>query len=847
MKKSLILVAMLALASFAKAQTTEIFKPYKATDLRLPSVPVIVSDPYFSIWSPYDKLNEGSTRHWDNDEKPIDGLLRVDGTTYCFMGTGTHEVFESVLPMADEGPWTAKMTRRQPADGWEKPDFDDSNWREGRGAFGTNDQEFVHTPWRDTNSDLYLRRTFELTEEDLNNDLYIVYSHDDVFFMYVNGVKVADTGETWVNGVRLKVKKEWLKPGKNVIATHTHNTTGGAYTDFGIFKNVAQKIGNLQFAEQKSVDVLACNTYYTFKCGPVELDLVFTAPQIINDYDLLSSPINYISYQVRSLDQKTHNVQFFLGASPLIAVNKANQPTVSTIEVKKGVTYAKTGTIEQPILAKKGDHICIDWGYLYLPDVNGTVCIGQEDAVKSQFAKTGALPATESKIIARKPSQMPVLAYVHDFGNVEADRSFTLIGYDEIEDIQYMYKNYKGYWAHEGKITIFDMFERLALEYSTIMDRCRKQDKTIYDDGLEAGGLKYAELLSGTYRHVNAAHKLFKDDEGHLLFFSKENDSNGCVNTVDLTYPEAPLYLAYNPQLEKGMITSILEYEATGRWPYAFSAHDLGTYPHANGNVYGDPRRNDGSTMPLEENANIITLAAIIAKLDGDLNYIRKYWDILTLWNKYLVEYGKDPANQLCTDDFKGFSSRNSNLAVKATMGIAAYAEMAKMLGDDAAYEQNMKIASEFAHYFVDHAKTKDGKSYRMEFDGKDTDWSLKYNMVWDQLWGWNLYNDKYTGNVIAKEIAFYLTKLNKYGVPLDSRDDTTKGDWVAWTAAMATNIKDFQKIMDIEYNYVNETGTRWPTSDWHHTEKSNARGFRARSVLGGYWMQVLAKKLGVK
>ncbi len=595
------------------------------------------------------------------------------------------------------------------------------------------------------------------------------------------------------------------------------------------------------------MDVLACNTYYTFKCGPVELDLVFTAPQIINDYDLLSSPINYISYQVRSTDQRTHNVQFFLGASPLIAVNKANQPTVTTIEVKKGITYAKTGTVEQPILAKKGDHICIDWGYLYLPDVNGTVAIGQEDAVKAQFAKTGALPASESKIFSRKPSQMPVLAYVHDFGNVEVDRSFTLIGYDEIEDIQYMYKNYKGYWAHEGKITIFDMFERLALEYSTIMDRCRKQDKTIYDDGLAAGGLKYAELLSGTYRHVNAAHKLFKDDEGHLLFFSKENDSNGCVNTVDLTYPEAPLYLAYNPQLEKGMITSILEYEATGRWPYAFAAHDLGTYPHANGNVYGDPRRNDGSTMPLEENANIITLAAIIAKLDGDLNYLRKYWDILTLWNKYLVEYGKDPANQLCTDDFKGFSSRNSNLAVKATMGIAAYAEMAKMLGDEAAYEQNMKIASEFAHYFVDHAKSSNGKFYRMEFDGKDSDWSLKYNMVWDQLWGWNLYNDKYTGDVIAKEIAFYLTKLNKYGVPLDSRDDTTKGDWVAWTAAMATNIKDFQKIMDIEYNFVNETVTRWPTSDWHHTEKNNARGFRARSVLGGYWMQVLAKKLGTK
>lgn len=845
MKKLLLSVALLASVLCASAQTAEIFRPYKSTDLRLPSVPVVVSDPYFSVWSPFDNLNDGTTRHWSNEEKPLDGMLRVDGETYYFMGTGVNETLQSIVPMADEGPWEAKMTRRTPADGWEKADFDDSKWRTGRGAFGTRDQDYIHTPWSETNSDLYLRRTFDLTEEDLKEDLYIIYSHDDVFFMYVNGVKVADTGETWVNGVRMKVANGLLKPGKNIIATHTHNTTGGAYTDFGVYKNVSKQIPGLKKAVQKSVDVLATNTYYTFACGPVELDLVFTAPQIIDDYDLLSSPINYISYQVRSTDGRAHNVQFYLGASPLHATNKASQPTVSTTELKKGVTYLKTGTIEQPILEKKGDLICIDWGYLYLPGFNGNVSLGNENDMKQAFAKNGALPASQQKVIARKTMEIPTLAYVHNFGTVESDRSFALIGYDEVEDILYMHKRYKGYWAHGGKITIHDMFERLASEYTEIMARCRQQDKTIYDDGLAAGGVKYAELLSGHYRHVNAAHKLFKDDEGHLLFFSKENNSNGCVNTVDLTYPEAPLYLAYNPQLEKAMITSILEYTYTDRWPYAFAAHDLGTYPHALGNVYGDPRKNDGSTMPLEENANIITLAAIIAKMDGDMNYLRKYWDILTLWNQYLVDYGKDPANQLCTDDFKGFSSRNSNLAVKATMGIAAYAEMCRMMGDEAGYSKNMAIASEFAHYFVDHAKTKDGKSYRMEFDGKDSDWSLKYNMVWDKLWGWNLYNDKYTGDVAAKEIAFYLTKLNKYGIPLDSRDDTTKGDWVAWTAAMAKTQKDFQKLMDLEYNYVNETETRWPTSDWHHTEKMNARGFRARSVLGGYWMQVLANKLG--
>lgn len=99
--------------------------------------------------------------------------------------------------------------------------------------------------------------------------------------------------------------------------------------------------------------------------------------------------------------------------------------------------------------------------------------------------------------------------------------------------------------------------------------------------------------------------------------------------------------------------------------------------------------------MPLEENANIITLAAFIAKQDGDMEYIEKFWDVITRWKKYLVDNGKEPGNQLCTDDFKGHSSRNANLAVKAIMGIAAYAELCKMRGDEVAYNEHMGIAHE--------------------------------------------------------------------------------------------------------------------------------------------------------
>ena len=828
-------ISMLAfLASVAAlAQNPETFKPYKNTALRLPSVPLVVSDPYFSIWSPYDKLTDGDTRHWTNDEKPLEGLLRVDGKTYRFMGSSERSVLESIVPMADEGSWTGLYTRQTPKTGWQAPDFDAQGWKEGQAAWGSDGLSFVRTRWRDENSDLYVRRTFSLTSADLSSDLWLMYSHDDVFEIYINGTKVADTGETWREGVKLHLTpdlKRLLKEGKNVIAAHCHNTTGGAYTDFGLYRNILPSNADVQTAKQKSVSVLATSTYYTFACGPVDLDVVFTAPMLINDYDLLSSPVNYISYQVRSTDNKAHDVQFYLGASTLLAVNKSNQPTVSSTVIKKGVTYLKTGTIEQPILAKTGDGICIDWGYLYLPNINGEVSLALDADIKASFLANGTLPKSHDQLVSRKPATAPTLAYMHNFGSVSQASSYALIGYDEIEDIEYMYHRYKGYWAHNGNVSIFDQFEKLNSSYSSIMQRCRQWDKQLYDDAFAAGNAKYAEILSGSYRHVIAAHKLFQDKDGNLLFFSKENNSNGCVNTVDLTYPEAPLFLVYNPELQKAMMTSIFDYSLSGRWTKPFAAHDLGQYPKANGQVYG-------ADMPLEEAGNMISLAATIAMLEGNTHYVDKYWDLLKTWTDYLVDNGQDPANQLCTDDFAGHWAHNANLSIKAIMGVAGFAEMARIKGDAATADKYMAKARAMATQWEQTAR--EGNHYRLAFDRPNT-WSQKYNMVWDKLWNINIFPN----NAMQKEVKFYLTKQNKYGLPLDVRKDYTKNDWIMWTAAMASDNKTFLKFVDPIYDYINETQSRVPISDWYDTKTGLMVGFKARSVIGGFWMKVLADKM---
>jgi hypothetical protein len=384
-------------------------------------------------------------------------------------------------------------------------------------------------------------------------------------------------------------------------------------------------------------------------------------------------------------------------------------------------------------------------------------------------------------------------------------------------------------------MTSAQLLTAAAADYEKLSDACIKFDDQLMTDLRAAGGERYARLCALAYRQCLAAHKLVASEDGKTpLLFSKENFSNGCIDTVDVTYPSAPFFLLFSPAMLKGQLTPILDYASTDRWKFPFAPHDLGTYPKANGQVYGGGEKVERDQMPVEESGNMLIMLGALAHLEGNADYAKPYWPILQKWAVYLRDKGLDPENQLCTDDFAGHLAHNTNLSLKAIVALTAYADLADRLGQKDEAATYRKSAAEMAAKWQTMAA--DGDHYRLTFDKANT-WSQKYNLVWDKLLGYNLFPKE----IAAKEIAFYKTKLNQFGLPLDNRKTYTKLDWLVWSATMAEKEEDFQAIIAPSYDWLSATTSRVPLTDWYDTVSGKQSGFQARSVVGGVFIKMLA------
>ena len=158
---------------------------------------------------------------------------------------------------------------------------------------------------------------------------------------------------------------------------------------------------------------------------------------------------------------------------------------------------------------------------------------------------------------------------------------------------------------------------------------------------------------------------------------------------------------------------------------------------------------------------------------------------------------------------------------------------MAKGVGDNKLASEYTTLSQEMAKKWIDLAK--EGDHYKLAFDAPNT-WSQKYNLVWDDLLGLKLF----PASIKNTELAYYQTKMNQYGLPLDSRRDYTKLDWEVWTATLADDDGTFHSLVAPLAKWLDEGPSRVPLTDWYDTKTGKQEGFQARSVVGGIFIRSL-------
>ena len=598
-------------------------------------------------------------------------------------------------------------------------------------------------------------------------------------------------------------------------------------------------------ATQLACEVHATRTATRFRCGPVEVALDFITPLLADDLELLSRPAAYLRFRARTLDGRPHAVEAYLDITGEIAVDLPHQYVTWARHEAPGLVALAFRAEEQRVLAEAGDHRRVEWGTAYLAGRTGRVSalVGDIDHCRDAFVATGQLSARGLKPPPRKvdynSDAVLALRFALDADPGQDAEETVLLGYDDEWSIEYFHARLRPWWRRNG-MDGPAMLATAFAEQESVLARAAAFDAALAERARHVAGEPYAALLALAWRHTIAAHKLVAGPDGQPLFFSKENFSNGCIGTVDVAYPSAPLFLVFNPALLRAMLVPYLTYCAGPDWPFPFAAHDLGTYPKANGQTYRgfdkDPHQPIIETqMPIEECGNMLILLTALAEAEGSAESMRPHWPLLTRWAEYLAANGADPGEQLCTDDFAGVLGHNVNLAAKAAAGLACYARLAAELGEAETASRYRTTAESFAADLL--ARAREGDATRLAFNLPGS-WSLKYNMVWDRVLRLGLWPEAER----RREMDFYRGKVGLYGCPLDSRASPGKPEWMLWAACLAEDRALFADFVERIVRYAEETPNRVPLSDLYFTDTGRKIGFQARSVLGGLFIGLLAE-----
>ncbi|WAQ85622.1 hypothetical protein PtA15_6A250 [Puccinia triticina] len=612
--------------------------------------------------------------------------------------------------------------------------------------------------------------------------------------------------------------------------------------------------GNLR-ATQLTFNCTPSQSVFKFEAGGVHFLVTFLSPlPIAGDLLRQSLPFSYMSIEL--LDEKSSNNDEVIVYTDIQADWASGDHSViatwSHSDSGKSFSY-QVGRKDQLLFTEKNEYA--EWGQaMYATQkIKGlTTASGTASALRKEFVSQGKLSGTQDTEYRAISDRTAGFGYAVPLARGGQPAVFA-IGHVRDPYVQSIEKvpggdsqgtmvQKWGYWRSKFSQTS-EAINFFLEDYPKAIQSAREIDKTITDDAKRLGGDDYVAIVSLSARQALGSMELTigKDSAGNfdvsdVAAFSKEISSNGDMSTVDVIFPQFPIFAYLDPALVRLNLEPIFKYSESGLYPNRWTVHDLGRYPNATGH-------NDGkdASMPVEEAGNILIMVLSYYQLTKDVDWLKKHYNTLTQWAKFLIDDGLVPAEQLSSDDFAGKLANQTNLALKAIVGIGAMSQIALATGDNDNGSKLRSTAEDYISKWVKYALADNGQHTKLAYQLNDS-WGTLYNLFADRLLNLKLVPQ----SIYETQDKFYPSVSNDYGVPLDSRHTWAKTDWQMFAAgaSISTQTRDLFTAKLVKYLQANKVNAGFP--DLYETQTGEYPGrsststwrieFINRPVVGGHF-----------
>ncbi|GAA6059794.1 hypothetical protein JCM10212_003689 [Sporobolomyces blumeae] len=602
-------------------------------------------------------------------------------------------------------------------------------------------------------------------------------------------------------------------------------------------------------AKQVAFEYTATRSIFSFDADGVEFNATFLSPVTPNDEVRTSLPFSYFAVDVdpRAVGERTIEVYSDIGGD--WASGDPGVEIVWDFTAHRGAGIHSIKRKDQQVFSEYAEQA--EWGSaIYATDSTRAIASsGPAHVLRSTFVEKGHLPGTfDSKYRKINDVDEPAFAFSVRFDKGEPARAVFTIGHVRSPYVNYVTPNgqitLEGLWT-----TVYptpeDAVSAFQSSYSRNLREAVKFDSTLRQDALRVSGEKYASIAELSTRQAFATFEVttgvgddWSEDKERVMMWLKEISSNGDMSTIDVIFPLHPILLYTNPTLVALLLEPLLVYTHSGMYPNRWPVHDLGTYPNATGYNGGNDE-----PMPVEEAGNMLWMALSYYQLTSDLPWVEKHYDVLKSWTSYLIDDGLVPAEQLSTDDFSGRLANQTDLAVKAIVGIGAMAELAKQNGRWTDWIHYRSTAEAYVKEWMRMAMTEtDGPHPHAKLAYQDEgSWGTLYNLLGDRI----LALDLFPPDLYKHQSEWYRLKREKFGVPLDSRHYWAKTDWQMFAAACSPDEETRDMFIDDLVGFLRAGKVDAAFPDLYETPTGNYPGeegldwgirFISRPVVGGHF-----------